>query len=85
MSVDVRLTAVPEGCKGWNTSCDWSQKGRLAEVPYGQRPWVAGELWQIRGWFEGLGGAAITGWLEFVLHEGLTTATGDVTIYDKRT
>ena len=85
MAIEVLFQKVPDDNKRWTTTLQLDQKGSLDGKEYWHLPWVMGEMWQMRGWLEGLGAAAIDGWLEFVLHEGLTTANGRLTIYEKHT
>ena len=85
MGIEISLVQKAEQDTKWLTEHTFTQTGTLDGVPYWQAPWIQGDLYKIRGWLEGLGSSAISGWMEFVLREGLTTANGKLTIYDKRT
>lgn len=85
MALTVRLKTVPKGRKHKTTSYAVNREGSLGTIPPWQVPWVLGDLHQILGYLEGLAGAAIHGWIEIAVHEGLTSINADLDVYDART
>jgi len=81
MAVQLKVVAPPKAMRQRVSSCQIDPKGAFPDVPIPQFPFVNGEVKQIQGWLEGLGGDAVNGRMELVLHEGLFTCNGELEVY----
>ena len=84
MTLDINLLPKPENCKDWNTNIKWSQSANFPSEPFliQSDNW---DLYWIRGVLEGLADAPIEGFIEIVIHEGMSTTSGKLNIHDDAT
>ena len=81
MPIKLNIVSPPEGMRRRTSTYHIEPKGTFPDVPVFQFPFVNGEIKQIQGWLEGLGGDAINGRIELVLHEGLFAISGELEVY----
>ncbi len=85
MPIQLKLISPPKAMRRQTSTPEIEAKGAFPDVPVFQFPFVNGEIKQIQGWLEGLGGDAVNGRIELVLHEGLFACNGEVEVYFQHT